>query len=345
MFFGQGKAKPRGLFGALPDGETNMLPQTQQPGWASQIAHPEVLQQSMQQKMQGQPREGINWLGVLGDAAQGAMGQSGAYADSMAKRREKQDAMQAAEAERQQKMGDWVYQKQWERDNPAPVNNDTVNDYNFYKGLDEQGRALYDQQHRGDPIVNMTLPNGQFYSGPSSQLGPALGQHPGGGNPDSIPTIEDGHQYTPGPGGRANQANWRTVGGGAGNSARPFPTVTGNRLDNITMQSESGGNPNAVSSAGARGLMQVMPSTARAPGFGIKPSDGSQADDARVGREYRRVMQARYGNNLPKMWAAYNWGPGNLDRALAQHGEDWLNYAPAETRAYINNNMRQVRGR
>lgn len=111
------------------------------------------------------------------------------------------------------------------------------------------------------------------------------------------------------------------------------------------MMSESGGNPNAVSPAGARGLMQVMPGTARDPGFGIRPSNGSPQDDVRVGQEYRRAMQDRYGGDASKMWAAYNWGPGNLDRALSQHGEDWLRHAPRETQNYIAQNMRALRGR
>lgn len=111
------------------------------------------------------------------------------------------------------------------------------------------------------------------------------------------------------------------------------------------MMAESGGNPNAVSPKGARGLMQVMPATARDPGFGIRPSNGTQADDVRVGREYRAKMQERYGGDPAKMWAAYNWGPGNLDRALAQYGERWLDAAPAETRNYVQSNLRQLRGR
>lgn len=111
------------------------------------------------------------------------------------------------------------------------------------------------------------------------------------------------------------------------------------------MMGESGGNPNAVSSAGARGLMQVLPSTAREPGFGIAPSNGSPADDVRVGREYRAKMEQRYGGDIRKMWAAYNWGPGNLDRAIAQHGENWLTAAPAETRNYIAGNLRRLGNR
>lgn len=119
----------------------------------------------------------------------------------------------------------------------------------------------------------------------------------------------------------------------------------GRNLDYVTMMGESAGNPNAVSSAGARGRMQVMPSTARDPGFGIRPSNGSAADDERVGREYRAAMQKRYGGDLDKMWAAYNWGPGNLDRAIAQFGAGWLGAAPAETRSYITGNLRRLGGR
>lgn len=116
-------------------------------------------------------------------------------------------------------------------------------------------------------------------------------------------------------------------------------------LDHATMMGESAGNPNAVSSAGARGLMQVMPSTARDPGFGIRPSNGTPQDDVRVGQEYRAAMQQRYGGDLARMWGAYNWGPGNMDQALAQHGEDWLQFAPPETRNYIAGNMRRIGGR
>lgn len=106
------------------------------------------------------------------------------------------------------------------------------------------------------------------------------------------------------------------------------------------MMSESGGNPFAISPKGARGLMQVMPGTARDPGFGIRPSNGTPADDVRVGKEYRAAMQRRYGGDLSKMWGAYNWGPGNMDAALSRHGDGWLAHAPAETRDYVARNLR-----
>lgn len=43
------------------------------------------------------------------------------------------------------------------------------------------------------------------------------------GNLDSTPTIEEGHQYTPGPGGRANPANWKFLGGATAGPSPTFP--------------------------------------------------------------------------------------------------------------------------
>jgi len=123
------------------------------------------------------------------------------------------------------------------------------------------------------------------------------------------------------------------------------PAVAFDRLAAITVQSESGGNPNAVSPKGARGLMQVMPATARDPGFGIRPSNGSQQDDIRVGQEYLAKMQQRYNGDVARMWAAYNAGPGRVDAALERGGNDWLRYMPQETQDYVRKNIRALGGR
>ena len=74
---------------------------------------------------------------------------------------------------------------------------------------------------------------------------------------------------------------------------------------------ESGGNPAAVSPAGARGLMQFMPATAR--GYGIDPMDPAQAIDgaARMLTEQRNAF-----GTLELALAAYNAGPG----AVRRHG-------------------------
>lgn len=121
------------------------------------------------------------------------------------------------------------------------------------------------------------------------------------------------------------------------------------RMVAITTQSESGNRDyNAdgtvvTSPKGAQGSMQVMPATAAQPGFGIKPSDGSVQDNARVGREILTAMVQRYGDPA-KAWAAYNAGPGALDTAM-QKAKDagtpnaWLTNLPAETQAYVQKNV------
>lgn len=131
-----------------------------------------------------------------------------------------------------------------------------------------------------------------------------------------------------------------------------MPTVTPERLDDILVHNETRGRRYGSdgrlirSPKGALGEFQVMPATARDPGYGLKPADPNNPDDlARLGREYRRKMQSLFGNNLPKMYGAYNAGPGRMQELIAQYGEDWLQYAPAETRKYVRDNMAMVRGR
>ena len=107
----------------------------------------------------------------------------------------------------------------------------------------------------------------------------------------------------------------------------------------ITMHSESRGNPNAVSPKGARGLMQVMPGTSVDPGYGVKPSNGTPEDDVRMGEAYLAAMMAKYGNDPAKAWAAYNAGPGALDKALKKSKDNWLAHLPSETRDYVTKNI------
>lgn len=121
---------------------------------------------------------------------------------------------------------------------------------------------------------------------------------------------------------------------------------------NITMHAESRGKRYGrdgrllTSPKGAMGEMQVMPSTARDPGYGVRPWDGRSADDlARVGRDYLRAMTRKYGGDPSKIWSAYNWGPGATDKAIAAHGPSWLRHAPLETRKYVAGNLARLRGR
>lgn len=125
----------------------------------------------------------------------------------------------------------------------------------------------------------------------------------------------------------------------------PPVAFSGNNLDALTAYAESRNNPNAVSPKGAMGTMQVMPATARDPGFGIRAWDGKSQDDlTRVGKDYRRAMQNKYGGDLQQMWGAYNAGPGRIDALIAKYGGDWLSHAPDETQGYVAGLMRRVKG-
>jgi hypothetical protein len=103
------------------------------------------------------------------------------------------------------------------------------------------------------------------------------------------------------------------------------------RLLPMVIRQESGGNPNAVSKKGAKGLMQVMDATNIDPGFGVMPArDNSLAERERVGKEYFAALLVKYNGNAEDALAAYNDGPADHDKTLA--GKRSM---PAETVNYV----------
>lgn len=124
------------------------------------------------------------------------------------------------------------------------------------------------------------------------------------------------------------------------------------RLTNIVMGIESAGRRYDASGkliegpatkyGTAKGEMQVLDGTNRAPGYGVKPAaNDSPEERARVGRDYLAAMVREYDGDVSKALAAYNWGPGNLDRAVKEHGPNWLQAAPEETRSYVERGVRE----
>jgi soluble lytic murein transglycosylase len=126
----------------------------------------------------------------------------------------------------------------------------------------------------------------------------------------------------------------------------PEPLVLG------LIRQESSFDTAVVSPSGARGLMQLMPGTAKdvAREIGAPVAVATLTVDTdynmRLGTHYLRAMLDRFGGCTPLAIAAYNAGPGRVQQWLAANGDpchaggvdmiDWLEQIPfSETRNYV----------
>lgn len=116
------------------------------------------------------------------------------------------------------------------------------------------------------------------------------------------------------------------------------------------VQAESGGqNFDAqgrplTSPKGAMFASQVLPSTAQNPGFGIRPAQAQTPEEYnRVGQEYYQALLKKYNGDEQRAAAAYNMGPGAVDRNIAQNqGQFNISQAPKETQGYLNRVLNAV---
>lgn len=106
-------------------------------------------------------------------------------------------------------------------------------------------------------------------------------------------------------------------------------------LIKAVIDTESGFNPNVVSSAGAKGLMQLMDGTAA--GLGVSNAyDPAQNIDG--GTKYLSLQLQRFGGEVKMALAAYNAGPGRVSSLGVSNDAELmsvLNRLPSETQAYI----------
>ena len=136
------------------------------------------------------------------------------------------------------------------------------------------------------------------------------------------------------------------VPGYAGSGVAPEPAYV---LGIIRQETEF--DPDAVSGAGARGIMQVMPYSAKRSaglaGVDYRPSDltGDPVYNMRLGMAELASDLSDWGGSYILSAAAYNAGPGNVKKWIAEHGDprdarvdpiDWIEQIPFnETRNYV----------
>lgn len=149
-------------------------------------------------------------------------------------------------------------------------------------------------------------------------------------------------------------------------SAQAFPVITDKLRGNNTewalvhaiIRQESMFDPGALSPAGALGLMQLMPPTAKGVSAKLKiPYSKSRlisdpSYNIRLGSKYLDMLLDRYDGSYPLAIAAYNGGPGRVSKAIESFGDprqgqidmiDWMELIPvSETRNYVQRVMESV---
>ncbi|MDQ3140020.1 MAG: lytic transglycosylase domain-containing protein, partial [Pseudomonadota bacterium] len=133
----------------------------------------------------------------------------------------------------------------------------------------------------------------------------------------------------------------------------PMPPVYQQQktMSHAIMRQESSFDRTAMSPVGARGMMQLMPPTARETsgklgiGYSLDRLTSDPQYNIMLGSKYFSDLMGRYGNYAPLAVAAYNAGPGNVSRFIRENGDPrspgvdvlrWIEEIPFfETKNYV----------
>jgi soluble lytic murein transglycosylase-like protein len=270
-------SSPRGMFGAPMD----------TPPWSTPPIAPapgaDAVNIDAHIPTYKKPGTGQMIAGLVGDALLNWSGGRPMFMPSIQAQQQQAAEAQAAQVQRAQEFADWERRKQWERDNPAPINNDTVADYNFR--VQTLGKEAADAWLRsaGDPDIAITLPGNRFYSGPRSGLGAALSA--GGAAPVQRPAIG------------AELPDPRKTGGASPTGSRTFqPAAVMDALISV----ESGGRAGVLGPetryGRAQGLTQMLPATAQqmAQKLGVPWRPDLMTGTGEAAAAYQRALGQAY---------------------------------------------------
>jgi hypothetical protein len=201
----------------------------------------------------GQGGFGRYLAGALGDTLARNAGMGTPFLDSVQQQQKQQYEDQLYQRRSAQQWSDFVRQHEYEQAHPKPAApNDTERDYQFW-----QQRLTPEQFQQW--LANRVYSPPHF--GVVDGVPAMIGGYGGNDAPPSAPVGE------------------LTPLGGSGSGKSNFPEMTG-----ITAQAESGNRDYAkgqpvISSAGAKYAMQVMPETARQPGYGVRPAQNDTPEE------------------------------------------------------------------
>jgi len=146
----QANPKKRGLFGSqMPQGSPPIYApqQPEMPAGMGYQQYDQPQRQGLGTKLfgQGWEQKALAIGGALRDDDNGRSAQAyfGGIQQEQAARDAAEKAAQLAAAQRQASLEDWRYKEEYQRANPKPVNNDTVNDVNWFMNATPEEKAAY----------------------------------------------------------------------------------------------------------------------------------------------------------------------------------------------------------
>lgn len=95
----------------------------------------------------------------------------------------------------------------------------------------------------------------------------------------------------------------------------------------------------AVTGQPSMGIAQFQPATAAQYGV-TNPNDPKQAIPGMAA--YMSDLLKQFGGDYRKAAIAYNWGPGNLTKAIATYGDQWMQHVPQSSQDYLNNILQKA---